>query len=104
MRRIVVTQNSTLDGIVDNTLSWFDLTADTQQGRELAATTAEQAAASDGFLIGRTTQRSCRPYSGADRWFRGQMILQSSASAHVCPCLSGRFRHQWGVCRFYFAG
>ena len=33
----------------------FDPTADTQQGRELAATTAEHAAASDGFLVGRTT-------------------------------------------------
>ena len=47
MRHIVVTQNITLDGIVDNTLSWFDPTADTQQGRELAAITAEHAAAPD---------------------------------------------------------
>ena len=51
MRHIVVTQNITLDGVVDNTRSWFDPTADTQQGRELAATTAEHAAASDGFLV-----------------------------------------------------
>ena len=62
MRRIVVTQNITLDGIVDNTRSWFDPTADTKQGRELAATTAEQAAASDGFLVGRTTFEEMRGF------------------------------------------
>ena len=62
MRHIVVTQNITLDGIVDNTLSWFDPTADTQQGRELAAITAEHAAASDGFLVGRTTFEEMRGF------------------------------------------
>ena len=62
MRHIVVTQNITLDGIVDNTLSWFDPTADTQQGRELAAITAEHAAASDGFLVGHTTFEEMRGF------------------------------------------
>lgn len=62
VRHIVVTQNITLDGVVDNTRSWFDPTADTQQGRELAATTAEHAAASDGFLVGRTTIKEMRGF------------------------------------------
>jgi dihydrofolate reductase len=62
MRRIVVTQNITLDGVVDNEQSWFDVTADTEQGRELAEVTAEHAAASDGFLVGRVTFEEMRGF------------------------------------------
>ncbi|MEU4829806.1 dihydrofolate reductase family protein [Streptosporangium sp. NPDC023615] len=62
MRRIVITQNITLDGVVDAEQSWFDVTADTEQGRELAAVTAEHAAASDGFLVGRTTFEAMRGF------------------------------------------
>ncbi|MGM1016958.1 MAG: dihydrofolate reductase family protein [Actinomycetota bacterium] len=62
MRRIVITQNTTLDGVIDNEQSWFDVTADTEQGRELAAVTAEHAAASDGFLVGRVTFEEMRGF------------------------------------------
>lgn len=62
MRRIVITENVTLDGVIDNEQSWFDVTADTVQGRELAAVTAEHAAASDGFLAGRVTFEEMRGF------------------------------------------
>lgn len=62
MRRIVITQNITLDGVVDNEQSWFDVTADTEQGQQLAAVTAEHSAASDGFLVGRTTFEQMRGF------------------------------------------
>jgi dihydrofolate reductase len=62
MRRIVVTQNMTLDGIIDNSRSWFDPTAETQQNAELAKVTAVHAAASDGFLVGRITFEQMRGF------------------------------------------
>ncbi|MFC7545122.1 dihydrofolate reductase family protein [Plantactinospora sp. GCM10030261] len=62
MRRLVVTQNITLDGIVDNAKSWFDPTADTPQNRELQQVTAEHSAASDGFLVGRVTFEEMRGF------------------------------------------
>lgn len=62
MRRIVITQNITLDGVIDNEQGWFDVTADTPEGRELAEATAEHAAASDGFLVGRTTFEQMRGF------------------------------------------
>jgi dihydrofolate reductase len=62
MRRIVITQNITLDGIVDNEQGWFDPTADTVQNRELAEVTAEHSAASDGFLVGRVTFEEMRGF------------------------------------------
>lgn len=62
MRRVVITQNITLDGVVDNTEGWFDVTADTPEGRELAEVTAEHAAASDGFLVGRVTFEEMRGF------------------------------------------
>jgi dihydrofolate reductase len=62
VRPIVITQNVTLDGVVDNEQGWFDVTADTPEGRELAAATAEFAARSDAFLCGRTTFEEMRGY------------------------------------------
>jgi hypothetical protein len=32
MRRIVITQKITLDGVIDNNEGWFDVTTDTEQG------------------------------------------------------------------------
>src|SRR3712207_229177 len=62
MRRIVVTQNITLDGVVEAATGWFDPTADTEQNRELQRVTAEHAAASDGFLVGRVTFEEMRGF------------------------------------------
>lgn len=61
-RRLVITENMTLDGVVENDGSWFDPTDDSAQGRELAQTTREHAAASDGFLVGRITFEEMRGF------------------------------------------
>jgi dihydrofolate reductase len=62
MRRIVVTENITLDGVVEMLENWFDPTEESEQNRELAAVTREHAAASDGFLVGRVTFESMRGF------------------------------------------
>jgi dihydrofolate reductase len=61
-RRLVVTENITLDGVVENDGTWFDPTEESDRGRELAAVTAQHAAASDGFLVGRTTFEEMRDF------------------------------------------
>ncbi|GAB3257069.1 dihydrofolate reductase family protein [Arthrobacter pigmenti] len=61
-RRLVVTENITLDGVVENDGTWFDPTEDSERGRELAAVTAEHAAASDAFLVGRVTFEEMRGF------------------------------------------
>ncbi len=61
-RRVVVTENITLDGVVENDGTWFDPTEDSERGRELAALTAEHAAASDAFLVGRITFEEMRGF------------------------------------------
>ncbi len=62
MRRLVVTQNMTLDGVIDASRSWFNPVEETQQNAELAAVTAMHAAASDGFLVGRVTFEQMRSF------------------------------------------
>ncbi|MGO1768487.1 MAG: dihydrofolate reductase family protein [Microbacterium sp.] len=62
MRRLVITENITIDGVVENDGSWFDPTDDSDQGRELAAITRDHAAASDGFLVGRVTFEEMRGF------------------------------------------
>lgn len=39
LRRIVGTENITLDGLVEHDDTWFDPTADSEQNRELAEVT-----------------------------------------------------------------
>lgn len=67
-RKLVITQNITLDGVIGGA-GWFDPTEDNPRGRELAAITRSQAAASDGFLVGRVTFEQMRgfwPQQAAD--------------------------------------
>lgn len=61
-RRLVITENITLDGVVENDGTWFDPTDDSEQGRELARATQQHAAASDGFLVGRVTFEEMREF------------------------------------------
>lgn len=61
-RRIVITENITVDGVVDNDGSWFDPTDNSEQGQQLAAITQQHAAASDGFLVGRITFEEMRGF------------------------------------------
>lgn len=61
-RRLIITENITLDGVVENDGSWFDPTDDSEQGQQLAAITQQHAAASDGFLVGRITFEEMRGF------------------------------------------
>lgn len=61
-RRLVITENITVDGVVENDASWFDPTDDSEQGRELAQVIQVHAAASDGFLVGRITFEEMREF------------------------------------------
>jgi dihydrofolate reductase len=55
MRKLVVTENITLDGVIDMTGGWFDpLNEDVDQSDITAATTEHQEAA-DALLVGRNT-------------------------------------------------
>ncbi|WP_373454995.1 dihydrofolate reductase family protein [Rhodococcus sp. 06-462-5] len=61
MRTLVVTQNITVDGVIEATDDWF-----TSAGHdpELDATPAAQRDASDGFLVGRVTFEGMRDFWG----------------------------------------
>jgi dihydrofolate reductase len=61
VRKLVITQNITIDGVIEATDDWF-----TQAGSdpELDAALAAQRDASDGFLVGRVTFESMRDYWG----------------------------------------
>lgn len=61
-RRLIITENITIDGVVENDGTWFDPTDDSEQGRELAEITRQHADASDGFLVGRTTFEEMREF------------------------------------------
>ena len=61
-RRLVIDENITLDGVVENDGSWFDPTDDSEQGRQLAEVTQQNAAASDAFLVGRITFEEMREF------------------------------------------
>jgi hypothetical protein len=64
MRTLVVTQNITLDGVVDAAGGWFDPTADGFD--DVADVVQRQAAASDAFLVGRQTTRR-QVFSASER-------------------------------------
>ena len=62
MRKLVVTENITLDGVIDMAAGWFDpLAADVDQS-DIAAANAEHAQAADALLVGRTTFESFRGF------------------------------------------
>lgn len=60
MRTLVVTQNITLDGVIDAAGGWFDPTADGIADVQKVVQT--QAAASDAFLVGRQTFEDMRGF------------------------------------------
>jgi len=63
MRRIVVTQNITLDGVIEAEGGWFAPAdgSDVDQS-DMLAVVQEHAAASDGFLVGRVTFEQMRGF------------------------------------------
>jgi dihydrofolate reductase len=62
MRKLVVTENITLDGVIDMTEDWFDpLDTDVDQS-DIAAATSEHREAADALLVGRNTFESFREF------------------------------------------
>ena len=62
MRKLVVTENITVDGVIEASGGWF---APADDDAELAAVTAElrqQSAASDALLMGRRTFEEMRDF------------------------------------------
>jgi dihydrofolate reductase len=62
MRKLVVTENITLDGVIDATGGWFDPTDDTVDQSDLIEQTQRHSAAADAFLCGRNTFEAFRGF------------------------------------------
>ncbi|OZC49003.1 dihydrofolate reductase [Rhodococcus sp. WWJCD1] len=61
MRTLVITQNITVDGVIEATDDWF---AQAGHDAEIDAALAAQRDMSDGFLVGRVTFEGMRDYWG----------------------------------------
>ena len=61
MRDLIITQNITLDGVIDAAGGWFDVGNDADLG-DVAETLREHSAASDALLVGRSTFESFRAF------------------------------------------
>jgi dihydrofolate reductase len=63
MRDLVVTENITLDGVIDASGGWFDVTDNPELDQsDLQAALGEQAEAADAVLFGRVTFEEMRGY------------------------------------------
>jgi dihydrofolate reductase len=55
MRTLVVTENITLDGVIDMAGGWFDPLAEDVDQSDITAVNAEHSSAADALLVGRNT-------------------------------------------------
>ena len=62
MRDLIVTQNVTLDGVIDAEAGWFAPAGGEVDQSDLVAAVAEHRAAADAFLVGRVTFEQLRGY------------------------------------------
>ncbi|MGY1692319.1 dihydrofolate reductase family protein [Geodermatophilus sp. SYSU D01105] len=62
MARIVITQNTTLDGVVEALDGWFDPTEDAVDAGDHLAVVREHMAGQSGFLVGRQTFEDMRGF------------------------------------------
>ena len=63
MRDLVVTENITLDGVIDASAGWFDVANDAEVDQsDLVAALREQSEAADAVLFGRVTFEEMRGY------------------------------------------
>lgn len=62
MRDLIITQNITLDGVVDNDSGWFGPADDEGDDVDVNEALMAQAHASDGFLVGRRTFEEMRGF------------------------------------------
>ena len=62
MGALVVTENATLDGVIEQVGDWFTPAADDANDADIVATLREQMATEKALLIGRNTFESFRKY------------------------------------------
>ncbi|MFE0131700.1 dihydrofolate reductase family protein [Streptomyces sp. NPDC059037] len=62
MRKLVVTENVTLDGVMDMAGGWFDPLDKETDRSDITAATAEHRAAADALLVGRNTFEAFRGF------------------------------------------
>jgi dihydrofolate reductase len=62
MRTLVVTENTTLDGVIDLAGGWFDPLDQDVDRSDMAAATAEHREAADALLVGRNTFEAFRGF------------------------------------------
>lgn len=62
MRELIVTQNITLDGVIEATGGWFDPARGEDDLSDVEAALRAQREAADGFLLGRVTFEQMRGY------------------------------------------
>ncbi|MBF6214338.1 dihydrofolate reductase family protein [Nocardia puris] len=62
MRDLVVTQNITVDGVIDASEGWFTVEDESVDESDILAELMEQTARSDAILFGRTTFEEMRGY------------------------------------------
>lgn len=62
MRKLIVTENITLDGVVDMAAGWFDPLADDVDQSDITAVNREHSAAADALLVGRKTFEAFRGF------------------------------------------
>lgn len=62
MRKLVVTENITLDGVIDMADNWFDPLDEDVDQSDITAANAEHREAADALLVGRNTFESFREF------------------------------------------
>ncbi len=62
MRKLVVTENITLDGVIDMAEGWFDPLNEEVDQSDITAANTEHREASDALLVGRNTFESFRGF------------------------------------------
>jgi dihydrofolate reductase len=62
MRKLVVTENITVDGVIDMSAGWFDPLAEDVDQSDITAATTEHRDAADALLVGRNTFEAFRGF------------------------------------------
>jgi dihydrofolate reductase len=62
VRDLIVTENITLDGVIDTAGDWFNPASGAEDQSDLVAALGEQSKAADAFLVGRVTFGDMRGY------------------------------------------
>ncbi len=62
MRDLIVTENITVDGVIDATDGWFDAAGGQDDMSDLEAALRQQREAADALLLGRVTFEQMRAY------------------------------------------